>query len=692
MNLDEEGNTEELVRLAAQGDPDSVAALARRNVSSLFDFAVRVTLDETTAKSVVESTLDRAVGKLADRPANLSFDTWMFGIARDEALDSMRARGREGSESGQLSPLDDRFIHLADATRDPDMALWTWQAARAQRPRDYSLLDLAIRRRIPHEEIADIASLSRSGIYAVLGRLRGAFEESFFTSTLYFRGRQDCADLEKLVTEATSLGPALRRDIGRHADGCPVCKETRNGLTLAADILGSFTNVPVPHDLLDHLALEPAPASTAAVETIATLAPGFAVDPAGEPEALAADEPVVSEGELAAILPAEVALDGQTVETEEDTVPEDELLEEAALLLPETEPEAEAPALEEPETVAEPATELEEEQAYEQAEVEAEEAHVAVPVASGLAGAGLGTVLAAAEDAIVAGSAATVVPQALQRNGSSVPATEHAGNGAGPLAAVAMPALNEPVAGDATDVEGPLAPAIQPEEDIPDAGYGLEAPDALVMPVEADDHVEAVEDALVADAPAGPDAEIEAPEASPGIAERAALLAGAAAATELVTPDTADAGEADVEEEPVEDEPQTTKPEDVEKTVVDDDGAVTAVDDSETPEDSVGGSGRLEPVAAGAALCGCRRGIVCRCCRRTDGRRRRRTTATRTDGRRLRGRQISQQAQPLALRSNRRRGCRGCLRRHRARRFDTQRRRDKRPARRRTADARTRPA
>jgi len=589
MNLDAEGNTEELARLASQGDPDSVAALARRSIPSLFDFAVRVTLDETTAKAVVESTLNRALGDLANRPPNLGFRTWMFGIARDEALDAMRARGREGSESGQISPLDERFTQLDDQTGDSEVALWTWQAARAQRPRDYSLLDLAIRRRVPPEEIADIASLSRSGIYAVLGRLRGAFEESFFTSTLYFRGRPHCAELDKLVTEATSLGPALRRDIGRHADSCAVCKETRNGLTLAADILGSFTNVDVPEDLLERLAPEPV-AVTEPIEGIEAPAPedGVAVpedEIAVDEEPVFDEEPVVEAVELAAVLPAELALAGQTLEGDAAAV-EEELLEEAAFLLPEVEPEAE-PA-EAAEEVEQPAV---------------------VPLAAGLAGIGGMTVLAAAEDALVAGSAATVVPHAGAAGNGVVPVNGTRANGAGATtaagvaAAALLPAVGLPAAVRAADKEGALPalddtllPVVEPTDAIEAVVVPVEEPadtfDTIVVPVEGDEGVESAQAALaVADADPSVETSIEAPEegAAEGVDPEA--LVAVPVVTEGATPDAEavavneDAGEPKAE-----------------PTVVDDDGALTAVDESSRVEDSAGGgAATLIPFAAGAA-------------------------------------------------------------------------------------------
>src|SRR6185369_3395289 len=114
--------------------------------------------------------LEHVAEESANKPAFLNFRSFLLGQVRDAALETLRQRGRVDAEPDAaptpLSPSDDMFVQ----TQDPsvhELALWAWQASRGQRPRDYSLLDLAIRRGLPSEEVAEIAGLSRTGIYSV---------------------------------------------------------------------------------------------------------------------------------------------------------------------------------------------------------------------------------------------------------------------------------------------------------------------------------------------------------------------------------------------------------------------------------------------------------------------------------------------------------------------------------------------
>jgi hypothetical protein len=136
---------------------------------------------------------------------------------------------------------------------DSELAVWAWQAARAQRPRDYSLLDLSVRRGLTPDEVADATAMSHSGIYAVLGRLRGSLEETFSATVLYYRGGAACPELADIVSAQTQMGPALRRDITRHAEGCQICRETRRVYPPPADILASFTVMEVDPETRSHI-------------------------------------------------------------------------------------------------------------------------------------------------------------------------------------------------------------------------------------------------------------------------------------------------------------------------------------------------------------------------------------------------------------------------------------------------------
>ena len=288
MNSPDQRSDEDLANSLAQGDPSPGAVLASRYVRPVYDFATRVSLDPQAAADYTEASIERALDNLRDKPASLSFRAWLFGIARDEVLEGMRQRSRPGApedSAGGISAADPLFIQ-ASGLRGGDESErgWAWQAARGQRPRDYSILDLLLRRQLPAEEIAEIASLSRNGVYAVLGRLRGNFEESFASSALYHAGREGCKDLDALIEAASAPGPALRREIARHAEDCSSCRKFREGLPSAADLFASLDQIEVPADAVERL-MPPSPlaepesrteeAMATEAELIEEIAPGI---------------------------------------------------------------------------------------------------------------------------------------------------------------------------------------------------------------------------------------------------------------------------------------------------------------------------------------------------------------------------------------------------------------------------------
>jgi RNA polymerase sigma-70 factor (ECF subfamily) len=85
----------ELVRAVAAGSQDALAALYDRHAEAIFALALRTSDDRGVAEEVVQETFlalwNRA--ELFD-PATGSLGTWLRSIARNRAIDRLRAAGR----------------------------------------------------------------------------------------------------------------------------------------------------------------------------------------------------------------------------------------------------------------------------------------------------------------------------------------------------------------------------------------------------------------------------------------------------------------------------------------------------------------------------------------------------------------------------------------------------------------------
>jgi DNA-directed RNA polymerase specialized sigma24 family protein len=365
MTSYESGGERELWGLLRNGAAEAPAALAQAYLAQVYDLALRITLSPALAEGATRSTLERCAAEAAGRGPDEVLHVWLLTLARNEALD--RLHGRTGideeSEAGFLAATDERFSRLPSdhpQAGDPELARWAWLAVRGQRPRDYSLLDLSVRRGLSPPEVAEAASLSHTGVYSVLGRLRGFLEEAFTASVLFHRGARACPDLRRLIGNSMALGPALRREITRHAEVCAACRRTRAAFPVGGDIFAALAPV------------EPAPALQEAFQPPAAARQGALPLPGVAPSP---EEGVVAAPE---VTPEEaVAAESEGVVAEPEVTPEEAVAAEPEAVVAETEAGEEA-------VVAEPAAVGEEAVVAEAApEAAPEETVVAEPAAVG---------------------------------------------------------------------------------------------------------------------------------------------------------------------------------------------------------------------------------------------------------------------------------------------------------------------
>jgi RNA polymerase sigma-70 factor (ECF subfamily) len=88
-----------LVALARTGDADAFRALVERHGRSLFRLAFRMTMNEQDAEDIVQETFLRAYRQIAGFDERSSFGTWLYRIAANCSLDSLRMRRRRGEQT-----------------------------------------------------------------------------------------------------------------------------------------------------------------------------------------------------------------------------------------------------------------------------------------------------------------------------------------------------------------------------------------------------------------------------------------------------------------------------------------------------------------------------------------------------------------------------------------------------------------
>ena len=228
-----------LVTRAREGDRDAFAALYERYFDRVYDFLVRTVRDRDEAADVAQDTFIRAMGSLDSLREGASFKSWLFTIARNQALNRLERAGRTRPLSELQSDEDDaptfdlpdteRLADPADAVEANEMAAIVWEAAAALDARQYSLLDLHVRQGLESAEIAEVLGVTKNNAYVMVNRLKSALEGAVGALVLYRSGRGKCQALDGIIAaiETKSLNPDVRKAIDKHASKCVTCQDRR---------------------------------------------------------------------------------------------------------------------------------------------------------------------------------------------------------------------------------------------------------------------------------------------------------------------------------------------------------------------------------------------------------------------------------------------------------------------------------
>lgn len=91
------------IEAARLGDPEARAWIVRRWTDPVFRFAMRMLLNEEDARDAAQETLVKVLRSLDQFDPTRSFQTWVFGIARNTCIDEHRRRKRRAwDEPGDI--------------------------------------------------------------------------------------------------------------------------------------------------------------------------------------------------------------------------------------------------------------------------------------------------------------------------------------------------------------------------------------------------------------------------------------------------------------------------------------------------------------------------------------------------------------------------------------------------------------
>ena len=239
----------ELVRLAAAGDRDAWGTIYDRYADRLHDYCWSILRDRHEAEDALHDAFVTAASKLHQLRDPSSLRPWLYSICRTQALSRTRRRSRE-------LPTDELHEMIAPTDVDePDVEYLrrlVWDAAGGLAPRDRSVLDLHLRQGLQGQELAAAMGVKEHHATVLLGRVRDHVERSLGALLVARTGRQDCAELDELLSGWDgSLSPLLRKRVARHIDNCDICGERRRRMVSPAALLAGVPILPAPAYLRD---------------------------------------------------------------------------------------------------------------------------------------------------------------------------------------------------------------------------------------------------------------------------------------------------------------------------------------------------------------------------------------------------------------------------------------------------------
>lgn len=217
---------------------------------------MRTVRNSELASDAVQNTFTKAWESLQKGKPPTHAKAWLYAIARNSAVDEIRVRRRETAgesegdgeedETSGFSVMDtDRYSNPEEAAQDKELVELVWSSAAALSTKDYTLLDLHVRRGLNADELAESLGLRKGNVYTMLSRLRDSLEDSVTANLLARRGRQECSALDALIDfpAASGMSRQLSRKVEKHVRDCPICQESRHRFTSPVEIFAGLAPI-----------------------------------------------------------------------------------------------------------------------------------------------------------------------------------------------------------------------------------------------------------------------------------------------------------------------------------------------------------------------------------------------------------------------------------------------------------------
>ena len=232
----------ELAFAAAAGDRAAFAGIYDRYADRLHHYCVGIVRDHHAAADCVQDVFCIAAAELSKLRDRAKLRPWLYAIARNAALRTLREQRREPA-SAELPDKASIGPGPFTLTAQNELAQLVAAASGGLSDRDREVLELAYRRGLTGSDLAEALGVSDVSAKKLMQRLRETIERSLGALLVAQRAAQNgCRELAGTLSDWDGQFTILmRKRIARHIDSCPTCDaDRRNLVTSVAMLAGAF--------------------------------------------------------------------------------------------------------------------------------------------------------------------------------------------------------------------------------------------------------------------------------------------------------------------------------------------------------------------------------------------------------------------------------------------------------------------
>ncbi len=241
----DERSDEQLVAAWLGGDADAFAAVYDRYSGLIYAFALSRLRTRSEAADVAHDTFVRAADRLAQLRDPSRLRPWLYAIARNRVVDSVR-HPLHIADAQEFADMPSDRLEPADTAISNDNAELVWLAADGLNDRDRELLNLHLRHGLDGTDLADVVGMSPSQVHVAMNRLKDRMAKAVGALLIARHGSTDCRELGAVLADWDgTFSLDVRSKVTRHVEGCDTCRKRRALLIAPSNFSAGAFLVPV---------------------------------------------------------------------------------------------------------------------------------------------------------------------------------------------------------------------------------------------------------------------------------------------------------------------------------------------------------------------------------------------------------------------------------------------------------------